>query len=1137
MIEYIKKEDVERARFEWPVEFGPIGEDVYYRTYSRKKKDGTQEDWYDTCARVVNGNCNYVPPQFIERDEPKRLFEMLVRMHVLPAGRHLWATGIGNNTAFVNNCFGASFTKNFGDHFDFTFMRLMEGGGVGANYTWNFIETRDGEKAWVPRTKVTVHLVCDPEHRDYDRDVELQGGEEEIYGGAYWFKGDGKPGGEVSDQPTKHSVTGLPNKPHVKFHSLLSDKYAHDWDPSVANGEGPYFHRVMDSREGWRDVLVLLLDLLMSDRGEVDLVVDVSNVRPYGTPLRSFGGKASGPEALVLLLLRTALFMVEKLDKPLHGLDMMLLDHFIAMAVVSGGVRRSARMSMMHWKDPLIFDFINSKNPKPGQITGHWTTNISVVIDQEFLTALKKKDDHALKVYDAVFEAFWMNGEPGFVNASKHLEGEAPGAVFYVTNPCVTEDTWVMTTTGPRQVKELVGKEFEAVVDGRPYPSTKPGFFATGTKSVLRLKTSRGYSLDLTEDHEVMVVANQTRHTQEKVWKKARDLVKGDLVLLHNHPNLHWGPPEKYAVGDYERGWLLGCLLGDGNITKDGVANLDFWGTQKERLNELAVQYIDKWVGRRSYPKSGGVIEAEDKTRTGSTRLAEFAAKYGITNQQKLVSPEIEKTGREFYRGFLNGWFTADGSVQGTQEKGVSVRLSSSELANLYTAQRMLARLGIACTVYENRREAQERPLPDGRGGYRNYVCQAQHELIISGENLRSFATVIGFEDTDKGAKLGMLLENYKRDLNRERWVTEVVSLEEIGEQTVYDCQIPEVNAFDANGLYVHNCGEITMVQYVDLLCFDVCCLGHIVLSRATHPEEAFRLVARFLIRATMAPVTDPKQKANVERNRRIGVGFLGYHNWLVKRRIKYSEAHNLAEVRRFLARMKKIVDSASIEYSHQLRIPVPVKTTTLAPTGSIGEVVGVSTGCQAAKYKFHIRRVQYSNTDDVLAKILKEGKLRTEPSVYAANTTCVEYVCVDPIFDEAVAHYEAELLQEGLAPEDALAVAKDMALEYVEDEADIPLEDFLATQRMLQKEYVDNSISMTIFFDPAKEDKERFKENLKIFLSDIKGTTFLPDGQWPQQPLERLTLEDIERLEAEGYPIERRQAGMECANGACPIK
>ena len=70
----------------------------------------------------------------------------------------------------------------------------------------------------------------------------------------------------------------------------------------------------------------------------------------------------------------------------------------------------------------------------------------------------------------------------------------------------------------------------------------------------------------------------------------------------------------------------------------------------------------------------------------------------------KTITPALEQCSSDFCRAFLRGLFDADGSVQGTTAKGVSVRLAQSDLATLEAAQRMLLRLGIASTIYRNRR-------------------------------------------------------------------------------------------------------------------------------------------------------------------------------------------------------------------------------------------------------------------------------------------------------------------------------------------------------------------------------------------------------------------------------------------------
>src|SRR5204862_3280171 len=115
---------------------------------------------------------------------------------------------------------------------------------------------------------------------------------------------------------------------------------------------------------------------------------------------------------------------------------------------------------------------------------------------------------------------------------------------------------------------------------------------------------------------------------------------------------------------------------------------------------------------------------------------------------RKTITPAMESASSTFCVGLLRGLFDADGSVQGSQEKGVSVRLTRADAPLLETVQRILLRLGIASTLYRDRNWRSGSPLPDGRGGHRTCDQRPLHELIISGDNLRIYAERIGFEDT-----------------------------------------------------------------------------------------------------------------------------------------------------------------------------------------------------------------------------------------------------------------------------------------------------------------------------------------------------------------------------------------------------
>ncbi|MFE4451388.1 ribonucleoside-triphosphate reductase, adenosylcobalamin-dependent [Streptomyces sp. NPDC056796] len=369
--------------------FGPTGQTVYERTYSRTKANGEKETWPETVRRVVAGNLALVhgadwtawsDDVLAEHDE---LVSYMDRFAILPAGRHLWASGV-KGRQYLFNCHVAGWGERLSRHFEFTFMRLMEGGGVGANYSSRFLEPFGA-----PRRELDVHIVCDPMHQDYEE---------------------------------------------MRAAGLLSDEYDSDWAGAF---------EVEDSREGWADALVDLLDTFMTD-GEVkhrERVYDVSRVRCKGSRLKTFGGTASGPGPFGRMMQEIAAVMNKAVD-PFHfshgphlsPTDAMEIAHAIAECVVSGGVRRSARMAICHWGDPAIDDFLECK----ADGSKHWTTNISVEIDDTFLAALNDDDhpehENAHFVHQQVVTGMLKNGEPGYWNSDLSNEGE-PGLVI-ATNPC-----------------------------------------------------------------------------------------------------------------------------------------------------------------------------------------------------------------------------------------------------------------------------------------------------------------------------------------------------------------------------------------------------------------------------------------------------------------------------------------------------------------------------------------------------------------------------------------------------------------------------------------------------------------------------------------------------------------------------
>ncbi|MEU3825202.1 ribonucleoside-triphosphate reductase, adenosylcobalamin-dependent [Streptomyces sp. NPDC029080] len=658
---------------------------VYERTYRREKPDGSLETWPETVRRVVDGNLALVEARYIEPGERDALVELIETFKLMPAGRHLKSSGV-NNFA-LNNCWAAGWnSQDPAEHFSFTLLRLAEGGGVGSNYSNRYLHDFP-----TVENALRVHIVCDPSHPDYLDMVEA---------------------------------------------GLISTEYAYTW-------AGAY--PVEDSREGWAEALSdLIRTAHRPDVAHENRVYDVSRVRAKGSPLKSFGGTSSGPQPFAELLVNVGKILADAAGWPLSGMDAMSIDHEIAKCIVSGGVRRSARMSIMHWADSQIDLFLSCK----ADMTRHWTTNISVEVDADFIEKAKAGDYKATQVLARLAEGALGNGEPGFWNSTLTAEGEVDGT--FTTNPC------------------------------------------------------------------------------------------GEATLTP------WEP----------------CNL-------------------------------------------------------GSVNLGAFVDRSGLVDYEGL--------------------------------------------------------------------------------------------------------------------------------------------------------------------------------------------------------DQAHRLITRYLIRATCAPVEDPKSAEAIAKYRRVGVGHLGFADYLAKQGIRYSEAPDEWAVEDDLRRFAAVVDQASREYANIMRIPAPIKSRVIAPTGTISKVAGASgEGIHAPFATYFLRRIRFSMLEPEEIKQVeayRQAGYKVEPCVYAANTMVVEIPTKDPLVDEV------------LDPS------------YVEHAGQLDLEQMLSVQALYQHAWADQAVSYTASVDPSKYDQEDVMNVLLSYMPELKGSTIFPELSRAQAPYERITEEEyLKQATALGIEVSDTSYDEICASGACPI-
>ncbi|MCR9254521.1 MAG: ribonucleoside reductase [Alphaproteobacteria bacterium] len=646
---------------------------------------------------------------------------------------------------------------------------------------------------------------------------------------------------------------------------------------------------------------------------------DFSTIRPKGALVEGVGADASGP------------------------LSFMDVWDSMCRTIMSAGSRRGAMMATLRCDHPDIEEFVTAKQ-EAGRLTNF---NLSVLVTDAFMDAVKADEPwdlvfngtvyrtlQARELWDKIAQATYDYAEPGVIfidriNADNNL---AYCETISATNPCVPAGTWVQTADGPRKVADLVGRSFGAIVGGVAYASTDAGFFSTGEKDLVRLTTVEGLELRLTPCHRIKRVVRKTRWSLESEWTAAGSLAPGDEVIVQDHGDAHvWD-----GAGDWNEGYLLGLLVGDGTLKQD-KAVLSAWPRAQAanggpaagdgvgavmRAAEAAIRTL----GHRSDFTGWHEVAGRGEWRMTTGALRELAHRFGLAPGAKTVTESIEYASATFYLGFLRGLFDADGGVQGTQEKGVSIRLSQSDLPALKAVQRMLLRLGIMSRLYADRRPEGSARLPDGRGGAADYQTRSQHELVVSGENLERFSRRIGFGDSEKAARLSAALGTYKRRLNRERFVARIASVVADGTEEVFDATVPGIHAFDANGLLAHNCGEQPLPPY------GACLLGSINLARLVDDpftekaaidihrlEELVGTAVRMMdnvVDLSKFPLDAQRQEARAKR--RIGLGVTGLADALVMCGVRYGSDAAVVLTRTWMGALRRAAYGTSVELAKE---------------------------------------------------------------------------------------------------------------------------------------------------------------------------------------------------------------------------
>ena len=258
----------------------------------------------------------------------------------------------------------------------------------------------------------------------------------------------------------------------------------------------------------------------------------------------------------------------------------------------------------------------------------------------------------------------------------------------------------------------------------------------------------------------------------------------------------------------------------------------------------------------------------------------------------------------------------------------------------------------------------------------------------------------------------------------------------------------------------------------------------------------------------TLIPTHWEETNAIMQRNRRIGTSISGIAN--------FADTKGLPLLRTWMDEGYAVVTSYDKSYSEWLGIRESIKMTTVKPSGTVSILAGESPGVHwTPGGKYFLRTIRFANNDPMLP-LFKLANYRIEPSSTDPDNTSVVYF---PIKSESM-----------------------------RSEKDVSIYEKMAIAATAQRYWSDNSVSVTVSFDPKKE-ADAIGTVLHMYDGQLKTVSFLAmdDTLYPQMPYTQSTAEEYEEARMTLFPIDLTGVyeGMAfdavgeayCTTDACEVK
>jgi hypothetical protein len=838
---------------------------------------------------------------------------------------------------------------------------------------------------------------------------------------------------------------------------------------------------IPDSRSGWVKFLgKVLKSYFYSGKG---FTYSTKAIRGKGTPIKGFGGVASGPEDLVNGITEICKILDSRRGNNVRPIDCLDIMNIIGMIVVSGNVRRSAQIAIGDYDD---LQFLNAKKWSLGTIPNWRAMSNNSVVCNDFS-----------KLPNEFWEGYLGNGEPyGLINLKLSQQvgraGETqysdPDVVAY--NPSLRKGTKVWTSEGIIPIEKLQDKEF--TVTNLNGVSAKAKCWLSGKgKQLYKITLVGGAEYFCTPEHKWAIYTKQGY-----VKAETYELKPGHRFPIVKKTSLEFG-----NKGTYEDGFAIGWLYGDGWITerKDNGKIQYGWIVSNKDIEsgiDLKIQtFLEKVTGKQH---EGCTRSHGKEYNSANDSLKIYMDSFGVSHKSKGLPSSIwDIASEEFRKGFIDGIFSSDGCII-KNYKSASINISQSNKLLIDDLSELLGFYGIKHCVSHYHTDSAT--FPNGKVYDREYD---RYTLKIAfQDSIGHFRDLFKLSIDYKQKSLNEIYVSEVQPISSSQYIIKSVELTDIHEDvwdvTVFD----DTHCFQLAHVITGNCAEQSLNN------MESCCLAELHLQNIDSKEELLKII-KYLYRICKHSLSLkchlPETEAIVHKNMRMGIGVTGYLMVSEEKKSWLKDAYT--ELREF-----------DKEYSAKHGFNESIKLTTTKPSGTLSLLSGATSGAHPAYAKYFLRRVRMASNAPLVDVCRQNGYpieyVQNFDGTNDMNTVVISFPCSVP--DEAV-------------------LAKDCSAI-----------DQLEVVKRLQSEWSDNAVSVTIYYKKEELDgiKDWLSKN---YNNSLKTVSFLlhNDHGFKQAPLEEITKEQYDELSSKVIPItgvnidessiSSDQIG--CEMGVCPIK